>query len=200
MVSCSEKYGAIITPKILYYNNKELIWSAGGEISWNKGNTVQYGYNMIDSDKFGKIKEVEFSTGCCMLIPMDVFDKTGYMEEKYFLYYEDTDFCIKAKKNGVKIIYEPLAKMYHKVSASTGGKESPIYVYYINRNKLYFNKAYNGKRIYYIYITMGWVKHLVKWFIKGEIKLIKALFRAIRDYNNRYTGKIRMLSEEENGI
>ena len=82
-----------------------------------------------------------FSNICflCMLI----------IDEKYFAYYDDTDFVYRACRNGYKLYYEPSATILHKVSSSSGGDNSLFYVYYANRNKIYFiRKNYKGIRKY----------------------------------------------------
>ena len=61
-----------------------------------------------------------FATGCCMLINSAIIKKIGILDEVFFLYCEDTELCIRASLNGISIKYIPQAKLWHKVSASTG--------------------------------------------------------------------------------
>ncbi|MDK2805650.1 MAG: hypothetical protein PWP67_790 [Clostridium butyricum] len=177
---------AIISPKIYYYNEPNKIWSAGGGLNWKKGLSFHYGQNEIDKGQYDQQKEIDFATGCCILIHKSVFDKIGFLAEEYFLYFEDTDFCVRAKRAGVKILYEPSAKLWHKVSSTTGGEESLITLYYGNRNRLYFNDKFNkGNKIFwlsYFYITR--LIKFLNWTMKGKIEKIKIILEAIYDYKN----------------
>ena len=77
-----------------------------------------------------------------MLIKKEIFEKVGYFDEKYFLYYEDNDLCQRAKKLNFKIIYTPQAKLWHKNASSAGGSGSALQDYYITRNRLIFGMKY----------------------------------------------------------
>ena len=188
MVKASNINNSVISPKIYYFDNKDMIWSAGGEIKWNRGYTIQYGMNEIDKGQFNERKDIDFATGCCMLIPKNIVNEIGLMPEEYFLYFEDTDYCVKIKKAGYQIIYEPEAFMYHKVSATTGGEDNKNYVYYFSRNRLEFNKKYNRNKIYYFYILLSWMKKIIVWAIRGRYELISSLVQGIKDQRNNVYG------------
>lgn len=78
-------------------------------------------------------------------IHADIFRKVGFMDEKVFMYYDDTDFCVRLIDNGIKILYVPEAEMWHKVSSSVDRQNSKVQVYYMTRNGLYFRKKYKDK-------------------------------------------------------
>jgi hypothetical protein len=188
--AASENNNAIISPKIYYYNESSKIWSAGGGINWKKGLSFHYGMNEIDIGQYDKRKEIDFATGCCILIHKSVFERIGYLAEEYFLYFEDTDFCVRAKRAGIKIVYEPSAKLWHKISSTTGGETSLITLYYSNRNRLYFNNKFNKEnRVYYLtYFYMTRFIKFIIWLIEGHIGRIKVVIKAIRDYKSNKVG------------
>lgn len=184
MVRCSKANGnSVVTPKIYYFSPNDLIWSAGGKIKWNQGKTEQFGFNEKEEFKYEDNKLIDFATGCCMLIPNKVLSKIGDLEERYFLYYEDTDYCVRIKNAGCNLIYEPKAKMYHKVSASTGGDTNKLYIYYNTRSRLYFNKKYNKKyKIFIMYFAIAYIRNCIKWLIKNRLDLLEAMNDAIKDF------------------
>src|SRR3989344_8476608 len=119
--------GDVISPKIFFargfefhklrYSPKDLgkvIWSAGGEIDWSNVLGKHLGVDEVDRGQFGVRKQITFATGACMFVKREVFEKIGYFDEKYFLYLEDMDFCMRAKKAGFRIIFEPSAVVSHK--------------------------------------------------------------------------------------
>lgn len=185
-----EESDAVISPKIYYYDNRDIIWSAGADMRWKKGVTDQRGINQKDDGRYNKREKVEFATGCCLFIPSKVIKKVGYLTDDYFLYYEDTDYCMRIREKGFNIIYEPTAILYHKESASTGGNLSKLYIYYNTRNRLIFNKRFNKKNKI-IYMTYFYITRLIKcalWAMKGRMDLIKVTFLAISDYKKNING------------
>lgn len=148
----------IISPKIYFakgfefhktrYKKDELgkvIWYAGGQIDWNNIIGSHVGLDEVDNGQYNSKKEIDFATGACILVKREVFEKIGLFDEKYFLYLEDMDFCVRAKRADFKIIYEPSAVLWHKNAASAGGSGSKLQDYYITRNRLLF--AYKFAKI-----------------------------------------------------
>ncbi|PJE50955.1 MAG: hypothetical protein COV29_01605 [Candidatus Yanofskybacteria bacterium CG10_big_fil_rev_8_21_14_0_10_36_16] len=85
------------------------------------------------------MQKVDYIIGSSMLIKKEVFEKIGFLDEKYFLYFEDADFSARAKMAGFKLSIEPTAIVDHKVSSSTSQLGSPILLYYHYRNSHLFN-------------------------------------------------------------
>lgn len=122
--------------------NGKVIWYAGGIIDWDNIYAHHRGVDEVDAGQYNKICETLFATGCCMLIKKEVIEKIGFLDEKYFLYFEDVDYSLRAKKGGFQIIYYPKAYLWHKNAASSGKPGSSIHVYYQTRNRLYFGFKY----------------------------------------------------------
>lgn len=116
---------SLVGPKILYYHRPDVIWFAGGVIKPVWGYVRHYGLRQIDREEFNQPKEVSFLTGCCMLIHRKILEKVGFLDEDFYLYSEDADYCLRVKNAGYKLFYEPKARIYHKVSQSTGGSYHP---------------------------------------------------------------------------
>lgn len=155
----SAKSADIVAPKIYFapgfefhkdrYKKQDLgkvIWYAGGSIDWKNILGIHTGVDKVDKGQFSKSKEIDFATGACMLIKKDVFGKIGYLDDKYFLYLEDMDFCVRAKKAGFKIKFNPDAILWHKNAISSGGSGSKLQDYYITRNRLLFAAKYADLR------------------------------------------------------
>ena len=145
----------ITVPKIYYYEPHDMLWYAGGEMYWNRGESGHIGNFETDKGQYDEEKIVGYSPTCCMLLHRNVFEKIGYIDETVFMYFDDTDLCVRLNENGYKILYVPSAFMWHKVSSSGGGMDSKVYVYYNFRNKFYFMNKYERKlsicrNLYYI--------------------------------------------------
>lgn len=109
LVSEAEKdsRNGILSPLILS-GDKKNIWFAGGKILWNKMKTVHL-YEKLSSTAY----PTEYISGCAMLIRQEVFEKIGLFDEKFFLYYEDADLSIRAKRKGFLLLMVPQAIACH---------------------------------------------------------------------------------------
>ena len=115
----------------------KVIWYAGGRIDWGNMIASHQGVDEIDRGQHDQIRETEFISGCAMMIKRKVLENIGLLDEKYFLYYEDADFCQRAKQAGFKMIFVPAAKVWHK-NLGTGRTGSELQDYYLTRNRLLF--------------------------------------------------------------
>lgn len=186
-----DKNAGIVSPKINYYSKPDLVWSAGGKISKIRGSGFAVG-NIKSNTISQTIKEVSFVSGCCMLIKKEVFDKVGLLDDDFFLYLEDTDFCIRVEEAGYKIYVANNSVIYHKVSRSTIKLEKPLSLYYTTRNRLFLVKKYFRQYLpitfVYIIVTM-FIKSLY-WIIIGKRKNVKAVVYAIIDFLKGQKGKV----------
>jgi GT2 family glycosyltransferase len=127
----------MVVPKIMYFDDPKTIWCAGGYFSRLRGTGLHYGIDREDRGQFDTSRQVEYSPTCCMLIRPSVFARIGLMDPKFFVYYDDTDFCYRAKRAGMVLSYVSSAKLLHKVNSLTG-KESDFSIRYGVRNHTYF--------------------------------------------------------------
>lgn len=130
----------IVGPKIYFPDNK-TIWFAGGIIDTNNIIGVHQGVDEKDLGQYDKVEETDFVTGAAMFVKSNTFEKIGFFDDRYFLYLEDLEFCFRAKLKGMKILYDPRAKVIHKNAHSTG-LGSSLQDYYITRNRLLFAFKY----------------------------------------------------------
>jgi len=133
---CEETGCGIIGPKI-YFENSKKIWYAGGILDLKNVLGSHRGVNEIDRGQFDKEVETDYVSGAAFFIKKEVLEKIGYFDEKYFLYYEDSDYCFRAKKAGFKVIYYPQSVVYHANAKSTG-LGSNLQNYFITRNRMLF--------------------------------------------------------------
>lgn len=124
----------------------KVIWYAGGNMDWKNVIGYHRGVDEVDHGQFDVAEETDFATGCCMLVRKEAFEKIGLLDEKYFLYYEDSDFSQRIKNAGYKIVYDPKAMLWHKNAGSAGGSGSSLQDYYITRNRLRFGSEYASFR------------------------------------------------------
>lgn len=169
----------IVGPRMV--NKKNNTYIDGGSIDM-----VRYS-GLLTEEKLDKkkakngIKDVVYVSGSAMLIKREVFKKIGLLPQDYFIYYEETDFCFRARQAEFRLVINPKAIIHHRES-ETVGKESPAMDYYMARNHLLF------------------LERFAPWYIKLHelIRLPKTLYQArkrpyellgIRDYFLRRFGR-----------
>lgn len=174
----------IVSGKIMLYSNRNEFWFAGGFVNWKSCETYHFGALEIDEGQYDKDIDINFATGCLWLIPAHVVDEVGKMQEDYFLYYEDTDYCCRIIEKGYRIIYCHNAIIYHKVNGSTG-KINNLERYYMTRNGFILVKRFGTNKVcgYSAHIWM-----MVKDILKRRMNL-KIAFIAFYDFTHKCYGK-----------
>lgn len=127
--------GSILGAKIYYFDKPDVLWFAGGELRSYAQGFKHIGLNQIDSEEFNQCRKVDYITGCALFAEANTFNEVGLLDEDFFLTYEETDWCYRAKTYGFDCFVIPSAKLWHKVSSSFGGGDSPIIKYFLARNK-----------------------------------------------------------------
>ena len=143
----------------------KVIWYAGGKIDWKNVYCSHRGVDEVDQGQYGRQEETDFVSGCCMMIRKEVFEKIGLLDKKYFLYLEDVDFCIRAKRAGFRVVYTPKVHLWHKNAASSEKPGSKIHQYYQTRNRLYFGFRYAPLRS-----KLALFRESIKFILKNNIK------------------------------
>lgn len=138
----------IAVPRIVCASDPTRVWYGGGRVSRLRGGF----YHDADAMSAASARDVDFASGCCMLLPAAFFRECGLMDERFFLYYEDAELCLRAVRAGYRIRYEPRAVVRHKVSASTGGERSPMAAYYGTRNRLMLLSQYRFPPAAFAYV------------------------------------------------
>lgn len=191
MIEIQKKTGAIIVPKIVYADHPDTIWCAGGSFSKVIWKPVQRGINQKDTGQYDQSMKCSFANGCSMLLSGKLIRKLGLLDEQFFLYYEDTEYSLRARQKGVPIWYCAKALIYHKVNGSTMGNEKPDNAYYITRNWLICNRKYMENRfaLFLCYFIINRLVWLLIWFMKNKRGNMAAVAEGIKDYKRGISGQ-----------
>jgi GT2 family glycosyltransferase len=140
-VASSDERAGIVGSKLYYYDQPTIIAFAGGEWKQTPLYPRHRGMDEEDRGQYGSVAEVDFITGCSLLIKAAVIQDIGEMQDSYFLYWEDIDWNATADEHGWKIMFAPASHVWHKVSATTDTLPG-IKDYYGVRNRLLFLKRH----------------------------------------------------------
>lgn len=185
----SNKDVGIVGPKICYYDEPDIIWSAGCRISWKLARGIQIGSGELDHGQYDEKIEVEYVSGAAFLIKTELIREIGLMDENYFLYFEESDWTLMANKARYKSLYVPKAKIWHKVSRSGGGVSKPVGLYYITRNRWIFMRKWASKSDYGYFVIYQIISAIMLpialsiYYRNGRLfkAYYKGLFDALRE-------------------
>jgi len=174
-------------PTIYYYDRPEVIWSAGGEIDWRRGCTRMVGLDERDDGQFGGApREVDFITGCAVLVRATALRQAGLLDERFFMYYEEVEWCVRTRRAGFRIVHVPQAHIWHKIAPSAQS-DSPRVHYYMTRNRLLFLKASRaGWQAWMHTLFAEYLRTLISWSVRPRwrgkrVAVRQAMLRAIGD-------------------
>lgn len=123
----------------------KVIWYAGGLIDWNNVYASHRGVDEVDKGQYDQTEETEYVNGCLMFGTREIFKKVGLFDKRYYLYFEDAELSLRAKRVGFKVVFCPKAKIWHLNSGSSGSGSS-LHDYFITRNRLIFGMTYASLR------------------------------------------------------
>lgn len=177
----------VTVPKTYYYSDPNVLWDTGSSASsW--GRLYNRGLGEIDKGQYEREKNVDLFTGHCVLMHRNCIELAGMWDESYFMYVEDTEYALRLKSKGVAIRYVPDAKLWHKVSRSSGGNSNPKVVYYMIRNRLYLFKQHSVPRKWKIRNAAWILLNLVRYYVLGK-EPFKYTLRAVQDYARNIKGR-----------
>jgi GT2 family glycosyltransferase len=178
----------VVGPKVYYYDyngRKDIINFAGGKINLWKGECYHIGAGEIDTGRCDRIREVDYVEGSCVLIKKEVIEEVGMLDHEYFAYWEEADWCVRAKKAGYGVLYVPKAEIWHK-GLSTTRKTSGFVEYHMTRNMFWFMKQHTTRRQYlsflvYFFGFRFWFISAIHLIYDKNVNAFISFFRGVMD-------------------
>ncbi len=181
----------IIQPKIYCHHDRTLIWDGGSY--FNPIFTLPYTPGALKKERasHNQLKGIDWVTGCAFFTRASILKKSGLLNEKFFIYFEDVDLSFRIKKLGYQLKYHPKSVVYHIAGMSNKSKSkqkegyvNPIVHYLIQRNRIWFLKRYTNPIFVVptvIYHTSYSIAMMIYFIIRARFKKLNALLRGIKD-------------------
>lgn len=174
----------LLSPLIIYFDDKKTIQYAGfTEMNYITARNSGIGNGEINNGQYDNdSRQTGFCHGAAVMCRRSDLQKAGLMDESYFLYYEELDWCEKFKNTGKKIWFTGKAKIYHKESMSVG-KESIVKTYFMTRNRMLFIRKNTGLMntllfsLYYFFIVIP--KQIFVYLRNGKFDLVKYTIKGL---------------------
>jgi GT2 family glycosyltransferase len=175
----------IVGPKIYFYHNPKQIVCIGANFNFWTGQSSLIGYKQFDNGQFDTIRYVDYVSGCALLIKRDTIKKIGILYARYHSYYEETEWCVRAREAGYKVCSVPKAKIWHKVS-TTARKISGYSQYYKTRNRFWFMKRNSSSVQFISFVIYFFLKDFLMTsgsliVIHKDSKLLQSFLKGIFD-------------------
>jgi GT2 family glycosyltransferase len=174
----------IVGPLVLHHDEPEVIQSAGGRLGrfWE---SVHVGANQTDIDGFDGSQDLDWVSGCALLVRRAVVEQQGMLDERFYYYWEETEWCLRARKAGWRIVLAPGARLWHK-GVRRDYKPSPNVTYYNTRNRFLMMSTHRPPlRVW----SMAWyqtVRTLASWSLQpkwwSQREHRDAMLQGIKDF------------------
>jgi len=189
----------VVVPKILYYYDHNIISTHAGGFDWRWGRFRNTYHGKPDGPATNQPRDLQTASFCCALVPAAALREVGLLDERFFMYYEETDWLQQALEKGFRLRYNPEAVIYHKESASSGGGwMTPFKQYYATRNRLYLVKQHQRSRFWFALFTLfflaGRVPYIARYALRRQGRMLRALLLGVWHY---YRGRMGRTLEVE---
>jgi len=177
---------------VYHHDEPEVIQSAGGVLSryWNAWHLCQ---NEIDHGRYVKPHQVDWISGCGIMVRREVIRDVGALDERFFYYVEETEWCVRAKKAGWEIVHVPRAKMWHK-GVQRNYRPKPSVTYYATRNRLLLLSKHRAPVWARAAVWTGFFRTVATWTVRPKWRSMKkhrnAMCLGMRDFLIRRWGQM----------
>jgi GT2 family glycosyltransferase len=132
--------------KIYFHAEPQRLWYAGATWNLAAARFEQVGEGMVDDGRpaFNTLADTDYACGCAFFVSAARLREIGLLDEDFFLYFEETDWCFRARAAGHPSVFVPAARLWHKVSVSFGGEGSPLALYFLTRNRLLWARKHGS--------------------------------------------------------
>ncbi|UOF91396.1 glycosyltransferase family 2 protein [Fodinisporobacter ferrooxydans] len=172
----------VVGSKIYVMDQPDLVQEIGARINWKTFDMELNYYRYIDDGTLPEVVECDYVPACSMLVRAGAVKKAGTIDEEYFLYWDDIDWCYRIQLAGYKIVAYAKSKVWHKGGGK--GRNDTFGNYFMWRNRVHFFKKYCSQdQLESFYTVLVEDLNKVTFFCnyKGQFSVAKSILLAVRD-------------------
>jgi GT2 family glycosyltransferase len=166
-------------PMICYSSQPDKIWFLTDRRLFGSLITIHPYLNRPARAVSLDLLPTDFLHGCAMMIHHSIFQEIGFFDTSLFMYGEEFDFCLRAKAAGLQFAAVPAAKMWHKISASSG--RQPVNTMYLRtRNQIAIYKRYSSgfhTGFLFCFTITRLTLMTFRFLLRGDWDLVKAVWQ-----------------------
>lgn len=162
----SDPHIGIVGPMVYHHNEPEVIQSAGGALGphWESRHIAQ---NEPDNGQFAQPRAVDWISGCAILVRTAVIEQIGPLDERFFYYWEETEWCLRAGRAGWQIFHAPAAKLWHK-GVQRDYRPGPNVTYYSTRNRFLMMSKHHAPLKIWLAVWLQTIRTMTSWTLKPQ--------------------------------
>jgi len=176
----------LVAPITYLAGRKGELDDAVGDFDWLRGTWKSHVLGTAGGPDYKRVHEVGNANLSCLLVPIAAFAAAGLLDEAFFVYYDDTDFCRRVQEAGFRILFQPASIVYHRKGATLGGQLSPFGCYYLARNRPYLMRKHLGIgprfAAFLAYYLATRAARTARWAIAGRWDLCRATLAGLADF------------------
>ncbi len=157
----NDPQAGIVGPMVYHFDEPLRIQSAGG-IMTRQWDFTHAGWNEIDQGQYAAVRAVDWISGCALMIRRATVEQIGLIDERFFYYKEETEWCLRARRAGWTILHAPNAKLWHK-GVTPNYEPSPSVTYYNTRNGFLFIQKHNAPTRVRLIYWLSTLRTLWSW-------------------------------------
>jgi GT2 family glycosyltransferase len=167
----------IVGPKIYYYDQPDVIWSAGGALD-RYGQASHLQVDERDDGAAPAVRDVDYVTGCAILVKRSVIERVGALDERFFAYFEEAEWCARARRAGFRVVFVSQARMWHKIEADARPR-SRLYQYLMARNRLLYLRCSGAGPWIISRAALGLIRTAASWSLRPRHREMRPLSGAL---------------------
>jgi len=156
----------IVGPMVYHYDEPDVIQSAGGALSvnWDSQHIAQ---NEPDHGQFPQPHLVDWISGCAIMVRTAVVDEVGPLDERFFYYWEETEWCLRTGRAGWQVMHVPAAKLWHK-GVQKDYRPGPNVTYYSTRNRFLMMSKHQAPVKIWLAVWLQNLRTITSWTLKPK--------------------------------
>ena len=162
----SDSQIGMVGPMVYHHDEPNMIQSAGGHVNryWI---ATHDGQDELDRGQFAEPRSVDWLTGCSILVRRAVIEQVGMFDARFFIYAEEEEWCLRAKKAGWRLMHVPQAKLWHK-GVKRDYNPKPSVIYYMTRNHFLLLAKHRAPLSAWVVRWADTLRTLTSWTIKPK--------------------------------
>ena len=175
---------AAVGARILRREDPSRLWMAWGDVTYRQSLVRLVGQGQLDDERFRVARDVAWVSGCGWLLTREGLERVGLLDEDYFAYHEEVDWCARAREAGLRIVYEPSAAVRHRGEGSSGGSYVSRKQYLVARNMVRFVRRHAsvGERLRFVSCVAATLPlQFLRRALRGEQEGVRLKVRGFRD-------------------
>jgi hypothetical protein len=172
-----EPHVGIAAPKIYFYQRDRVLWAYGARVDRLTARSPHVGVYERDDGQYDAFREVDRVTGCAMLVRKEFLERVGVLDDRFFAYAEELDWCLRGRKAGYRVVVIKESVLWHKGHRTSGRLGRPAVGYLLTRNHLLMLRKHSdyfvaggSLALGYLALTLAgrWVEALGRWLFRGD--------------------------------